>query len=60
MLQIDRRLGDIELFKEIVQELHQRGMRVILDGVFNHTGRRHHAFKDMSKKGPGLSEYANW
>ncbi|KAK3269464.1 hypothetical protein CYMTET_22097 [Cymbomonas tetramitiformis] len=58
--QIDRRMGDVALFKEIVDELHSHGMRVVLDGVFNHTGRRHPAFVDVMEKGPHLSEYANW
>eukprot|EP00951_Prasinocladus_malaysianus_P021789 scaffold181048_cov51-Prasinocladus_malaysianus.AAC.1 len=58
--QIDRRLGDIELFKEIVDELHERGIRVVLDGVFNHTGREHEAFRAIANEGPGRSKYANW
>lgn len=58
--EIDRRLGDIELFKDIVRELHERGIRVVLDGVFNHTGRKHHAFRSIAETGPGLSQYANW
>uniref|UniRef100_A0A061SEP4 Neopullulanase n=1 Tax=Tetraselmis sp. GSL018 TaxID=582737 RepID=A0A061SEP4_9CHLO len=57
---IDRRLGDIELFREIVSELHERGIHVILDGVFNHTGRQHEAFRDLAENGPGLSDYADW
>jgi len=58
--QIDRRLGDIQLFREIVSELHARGIRVVLDGVFNHTGRKHKAFQEMQQKGPALSDYSNW
>jgi len=58
--QIDRRLGDLSLFKEIVGELHARGIRVILDGVFNHTGRSHQAFQETARNGPARSQYANW
>eukprot|EP00873_Tetraselmis_striata_P008001 jgi/Tetstr1/428265/TSEL_018304.t1 len=58
--QIDRRLGDIALFKEIVGELHALGIRVLLDGVFNHTGRSHRAFQETASAGPARSKYANW
>ena len=57
--QIDRRLGDVTLLRNIVSELHARGIRVILDGVFNHTGREFFAFKDLQQKGRE-SQYANW
>ena len=58
--QIDRRLGDVELFKEIVKELHDIGIKVVLDGVFNHTGKQHFAFKDLREKGAHASEFGNW
>lgn len=58
--QIDRRLGDVDLFKKIVKQCHARGLKVVLDGVFNHTGRRHFAFLDLAEKGPDKSAYANW
>jgi glycosidase len=47
--EIDRRLGDVELFKEIVKELHDIGIKVVLDGVFNHTGTQHFALR-ISKR----------
>ncbi|GAQ88582.1 glycoside hydrolase family 13 protein [Klebsormidium nitens] len=56
---IDRRLGDVALFKQVVDDLHARGIRVIVDGVFNHTGRRFFAFEDLLKKGTN-SQYADW
>lgn len=59
-MQIDRRLGDVALFKKIVEELHELNIKVVLDGVFNHTGREHFAFKDLCEKGPAASEFANW
>ena len=37
-LRIDPMLGDEEDFRQLCREAHSRGMRVLLDGVFNHTG----------------------
>ena len=60
--QIDRRVGDIETFRTIVKELQKRGIKVILDGVFNHTGRKFFAFKDLLKHGADWmkSPYKEW
>lgn len=46
---VDRRLGDNEDFKEFVREAHSQDMHVIVDGVFNHTGREFFAFQDIQK-----------
>ena len=46
---IDERLGTNEDFIEICKNLHDRGMRVVLDGVFNHVGRGFFAFQDVFK-----------
>src|SRR5574341_88564 len=56
---VDRRLGDNALFGEILRELHGRGIRVILDGVFNHTGRGFFAFQDLIEKKRD-SAYRDW
>ncbi len=56
---IDRRLGTNEMFAHICDELHQNGIRVILDGVFNHVGRNFWAFQDVQEKGQG-SPYCDW
>ncbi len=56
---IDRRLGDEHSFKKLVDELHRRDMRIVLDGVFNHVGRAHFAFRDVQEKGE-QSPYADW
>ena len=56
---IDSRLGDNASFKKICDTLHQNGIRVILDGVFNHVGRDFFAFKDIQEKGMG-SPYTSW
>lgn len=55
---IDRRLGDMNLFAEVVAELHEHGFRVLLDGVFNHTGRSFF-FRHLREHGP-TSRYAAW
>ena len=41
---LDSRLGTNEDLKEFVAECHRQGIRVILDGVFNHVGRDFFAF----------------
>ncbi len=47
------------LFLCFVHEAHNRGMKVILDGVFNHVGRDFWAFREVLQKGKA-SPYANW
>lgn len=44
---IDRRLGTNEDFKKVCDALHENGIRVVLDGVFNHVGRDFGAFRDV-------------
>ncbi len=56
---IDCRLGDNESFKKICKTLHENGIRVLLDGVFNHVGRDFFAFKDIQQCGMS-SIYCNW
>lgn len=56
---IDCRLGDNESFKRICKELHDNGIRIVLDGVFNHVGRDFWAFKDVQKYGSN-SQYCGW
>jgi len=56
---VDRRLGTNETFRMLVQELHQNGIRVVLDGVFNHVGRDFWAFRDVLARGEN-SPYRNW
>ena len=47
---VDRRLGDNADFKALVQKFHAAGIRVVLDGVFNHVGRRFFAFADVQQR----------
>ena len=56
---VDRRLGDNEDFKEFVKKCHEAGIRVVVDGVFNHTGREFFAFQDIQKNREH-SPYVNW
>ena len=56
---IDPIFGDENTLKRLVEELHQRKMRIILDGVFNHCGDTFWAFQDVIEKGP-KSKYKDW
>jgi cyclomaltodextrinase len=56
---VDRRLGDNSTLTDFSRELQQRGMRLVLDGVFNHVGRDFWAFKDVLEHG-SHSAYADW
>ena len=56
---IDSRLGDNESFKRLCGALHRNGIRVLLDGVFNHVGRDFFAFKDLQQNTMS-SIYASW
>ncbi len=48
-----------KLFLELVKEVHKRGMYIILDGVFNHTGVQFWAFQDIVKN-QKTSKYKDW
>ena len=48
-----------KLFLEVIRQAHARGMRVIIDGVFNHTGRDFFAFADL-RKNQAKSPYRDW
>ena len=56
---IDVRLGTNEDFKFVCDTLHQNGIKVILDGVFNHVGRDFFAFLDIKEK-KWDSPYKDW
>lgn len=56
---VDKRLGTNDDLKEVVQTLHENGIRVILDGVFNHVGRGFWAFQDVLQNREN-SSYKNW
>jgi glycosidase len=48
-----------KLFLKLIDEVHNRGMKIIIDGVFNHTGVQFWAFQDMVKY-QGKSKYKDW
>ncbi len=56
---LDSRLGTNEDLTDFVAKCHEQGIRVILDGVFNHTGRDFFAFEDIKKNREG-SQYKDW
>ena len=56
---VDRRLGDNDSFRKFVDQCHQAGVKVVVDGVFNHTGREFFAFKDIQEK-RWDSPYRDW
>lgn len=56
---IDCRLGTNEDFKEVCDALHEEGIKVVLDGVFNHVGRGFFAFQDVLKNREN-SPYKDW
>lgn len=56
---IDPRLGTMDDFHALLKAVHGRGMRLILDGVFNHCGRGFFAFNDILEN-QEHSSYLNW
>lgn len=56
---VDPCFGSDEEFAAMVEELHQRGIRVLIDGVFNHCGWNFFAFDDVVKNGEN-SKYKDW
>ncbi|MFI7602554.1 alpha-amylase family protein [Actinoplanes sp. NPDC049681] len=56
---IDPRLGADSDFDTLIAASHERGLRVVLDGVFNHVGRGHPAFQDVLAHGDAAAS-ARW
>ena len=62
---VDELLGTEEDFRELCQAAHARGMKIVLDGVFSHTGSRSLYFDEKEEFGGGAlhhadSPYRNW
>ena len=56
---VDRRLGDNGDFARFVEKAHAMGIKVVVDGVFNHTGREFFAFRDIQQNRES-SPYCGW
>ncbi len=56
---VDNHFGDQHTFRQLVDTAHSRGMRVVLDGVFNHCGSEHPFFQDVLARGSS-SPYWDW
>lgn len=58
-MEIDPQFGDKETFKKLVEEAHKRGIRVMLDAVFNHAGYKSKFFQDVLEN-QEKSIYKDW
>ncbi|CAM2998897.1 alpha-glycosidase [Paenibacillus sediminis] len=58
-MQVDPHFGDVETLKKLVKLAHDRGIRIVLDAVFNHSGRTFAPFVDVLKNGE-KSKYKDW
>lgn len=56
---INSTFGDLEDFKKLIEACHKNNIKVIIDGVFNHTNPGFFAFKDIMEKGE-KSKYRDW
>ena len=56
---VDRRLGTNGEFRDFVDACHRAGIRVVIDAVFNHTGREFFAFRDIQER-RWDSPYRDW
>lgn len=58
-MKVDPHFGDTETLKKLVKACHERGIRVLLDAVFNHSGKTFAPFVDVLEKGE-KSRYKDW
>jgi cyclomaltodextrinase / maltogenic alpha-amylase / neopullulanase len=56
---VDPCFGSTQLFRSFVDEAHSKGIRIVLDAVFNHIGDGFWAFEDVKRNGAS-SKYASW
>ncbi|MBD2626468.1 glycoside hydrolase family 13 protein [Trichormus variabilis] len=57
--QVDPILGGNEVFKELLDAAHERNIKIVLDGVFNHASRGIFFFHDILENGPH-SPWVDW
>ncbi|MGP4082259.1 glycoside hydrolase family 13 protein [Pseudalkalibacillus sp. R45] len=58
-MEIDPQFGDKDTFRKLIDECHKRGIKVMLDAVFNHSGYFFEPFQDVLKNQEN-STYRNW
>lgn len=58
-LEVDPHFGDLKLLKKLVNTAHSKGIKIVLDAVFNHISADSPQFKDVIKHGEN-SKYADW
>lgn len=58
-MKIDPNFGDENVFRNLVNTAHEKGIRIMLDGVFNHCGPEFEPWLDVLENGPE-SKYFNW
>jgi cyclomaltodextrinase len=58
-MKIDHNFGDEQTFRRLLDDLHMSKIKLIIDGVFNHTSTGFFAFEDVKKNGE-LSKYRSW
>ncbi|RDI47805.1 alpha-glycosidase [Falsibacillus pallidus] len=58
-MEIDPQFGDKKTFKKLIDACHERGIKVMLDAVFNHSGYYFPPFQDVLEKGEA-SDYKDW
>ncbi|MDA1477073.1 glycoside hydrolase family 13 protein [Bacillus changyiensis] len=56
---IDPHFGDEEIFRTLVKQFHKRGMKIMLDAVFNHIGSASPQWQDVVKNGES-SRFKDW
>ncbi|WP_244835013.1 glycoside hydrolase family 13 protein [Clostridium sp. BJN0001] len=57
--EIDASFGNLDDFKELIKKAHEKNIKIIIDGVFNHTNPDFFAFKDILKN-QEKSKYKDW
>ncbi|WP_139906037.1 glycoside hydrolase family 13 protein [Clostridium thermarum] len=57
--EIDPHFGTVDLAKELAEKCHERGIRIVFDAVFNHSGSDFFAFEDLLEKQED-SKYTDW
>lgn len=58
--EIDNRIGTNDEFQSLVKNFHDKGIRVILDSVFNHCGRDFFAFQELRQNNRDFASWFSW